>query len=128
MSMSVAAEDAPSPPDVAVRTDGLARLMRRTPGAFVGVFLVLLYIAMGAASVFIDPNQSSLAQRLIPPWLLGGSSAHWLGTDSLGRDLAARVMAGARVSLAVGVVTVSLAALLGTSLGLIAGWRTNWID
>lgn len=129
MPMLVAAENDSSAPDIATGIMGrFGRLARRTPGVFVGGLVVLLYVAMGIASIAVDPNQSSLAERLIPPWGLGGSAAHWLGTDSLGRDVAARVMAGARVSLAIGALTVTLAALLGTGLGLLAGWRTNWID
>jgi len=129
MSTFVTAEGASSSPEIATGILArVVRIVRRMPGAFIGAFVVLLYIGMGAASFVVDPNQSSLAQRLIPPLGLGGSSAHWLGTDSLGRDVAARVMAGARVSLAIGALTVTLAALLGTCLGLLAGWRTNWID
>jgi len=94
----------------------------------IGALLVLLYIGMAAAASFVDPNQSSLAERLMPPWGMGGSALHWLGTDSLGRDVAARIMAGARVSLAIGLVTVALAALVGTTFGLLAGWRASWLD
>lgn len=56
------------------------------------------------------------------------SAAHWMGTDHLGRDVLSRVLHGARVSVAVGLMSVSMAGLLGVPIGLLAGYRGGWLD
>ena len=75
-----------------------------------------------------DPAQQSLPDRLKPPVGWGGSWSHPLGTDQLGRDLLARLIDGARISLLVGLAAVGLAALIGTLLGLVAGYFSGWAD
>src|SRR5262249_49157657 len=59
---------------------------------------------------------------------LGPSSAHWFGVDALGRDVFARTLYGARVSLLVGVVGTGVAVLLGVTVGLLAGYYRGWVD
>ena len=76
-----------------------------------------------------DPEEIVLVRRLLPPVIQeGGSWAHPLGTDNLGRDILARVMYGARVSLLVVVICIPASALIGTFIGLLAGWRVGWWD
>ena len=98
----------------------------RNPGGLVGFVLVVLVVAMAILSPVIsphDPAQQNIAQRLKPPfWIEGGTLEHPLGTDSVGRDILSRVIYGSRVSLVVGLVATSLSALLGVSLGLVAGY------
>ena len=76
-----------------------------------------------------DPTAQSLRARFTPPaWLHGGSREHLLGTDRLGRDLLSRIVWGARVSLAAGVVTVLLASAFGAAVGLAAGYYGGRVD
>lgn len=70
-----------------------------------------------------DPFAQDLTHRYTPPfWLPGGSSAHWLGTDGLGRDYLSRLILGARISMLIGVSTVILSGLIGTTLGVLGGY------
>ena len=70
-----------------------------------------------------DPLAQDLAVRLKPP-----SPEHWLGTDSLGRDIASRILYGARISLVIGVVVVGSAGVFGTFVGLVAGYAGGLVD
>src|SRR6185437_10283037 len=70
-----------------------------------------------------DPNAVDVAARLRPP-----SAINWLGTDALGRDVATRVIYGARVSLAVGMVVVLVGGLFGTLLGAAAAYARGWVE
>src|SRR5688572_7976863 len=90
--------------------------------------LVVAAVLVGAAVLApwiapYAPDAIDLAGRRAPP-----SSAHWFGTDDLGRDLLARVLFGARVSLAIGVLAAALTVALGAGVGTIAGWAGRWID
>jgi len=95
------------------------------------ISLVVLAIIIGAA-IFApwiapaDPFKASMLNRLLPI----GSPGHWLGTDELGRDMLTRLMYGGRLSLLMGVVPVLAAFVIGTSIGLLAGYvggRTNML-
>lgn len=70
-----------------------------------------------------DPLAQDLGSRLQPP-----SPQHWLGTDSLGRDIASRILFGARISLIIGVVVVASAGVVGTAIGLVAGYAGGLVD
>ncbi len=70
-----------------------------------------------------DPFLQDLGHRYIPPeWLPGGSSAHWFGTDGLGRDYLSRLILGARISMLIGFSTIVLSGLIGTTLGVLGGY------
>lgn len=101
-----------------------ARLCRH-PMALCGLVLFVGVLGMGlfAPQLAGPANQQDLPRRLQAP-----SRAHWMGTDELGRDVAARVMHGARVSLGVGVVAVSLSVVVGMMVGLMAGYWGGWVD
>jgi peptide/nickel transport system permease protein len=93
------------------------------------IVLGLIAVAVvGPAIVGTDPGRQQLTARLQPPVLWGGGWDHPFGTDALGRDLLARVVAGARISLIVGVVATLIAGALGVALGLIAGYAGRLID
>jgi peptide/nickel transport system permease protein len=76
-----------------------------------------------SAPVPHDPNRIDLGAILEPP-----SRRHWLGTDALGRDLLARLLHGARISVSVGLAAAALALLVGVPLGAIAGFRGGVVD
>ncbi|MBU3862719.1 ABC transporter permease [Streptomyces sp. 4503] len=94
------------------------------------VLAVLLVAALFAPLVApYDPNAQNLLLRLRPPaWQDGGSGAHLLGTDQLGRDMLSRVIYGARVSLLVGAGAALLAGVIGTVVGLASGYFGGWAD
>ena len=104
----------------------LWRHLRRDARAWIGVTAVTAIVLAAIAAPLIaghDPVRIDLASQLQPP-----SAGHWLGTDIQGRDIWARLVYGARVSLAVGLISQSIALLLGVTLGLIAGYYGKWID
>ncbi|HEY7031005.1 MAG TPA: ABC transporter permease [Thermomicrobiales bacterium] len=97
----------------------------------IGLALVLLLIAVALLGPFLidtDPAHQDLHGRLTPPVWAGGPRAHLLGTDQLGRDVLARVVRGARVSLAIGITATLLAGTIGVALGLIAGYAGGIAD
>ena len=83
--------------------------------------LYLLLAVLVLPGLMGDTAAIDLAHRLAPP-----SPDHWLGTDELGRDVLARLLAGGRVSLTVAMLTTLLATALGLAVGLLAGWRGGW--
>jgi len=109
------------------RAATLRSLVRRNPRMLIGGTLILILLFVAAFAPFIapfDPIQVRVADSLLPP----GSKGHLLGTDDLGRDVLSRVMWGARISLSVGVISVSIGFLLGVSIGLIAGYLGGIFD
>nr|MBP9699576.1 ABC transporter permease [Elusimicrobiota bacterium] len=88
---------------------------------------VLLFLGLAAVGAPVlsrtDPNQQRLTERLMPP-----SVHHLLGTDDLGRDVAARMLHGGRVSLRVGLVAVGISVIIGTWVGVTAGFFGGWVD
>jgi peptide/nickel transport system permease protein len=89
--------------------------------ALIAVFALCALLAPLLAPY--DPLLQDLGLRLRPP-----SPEHWLGTDSLGRDILSRILYGARISLLVGVVVVVSAGVVGTAIGLIAGYVGGFVD
>mgnify|MGYP003777083983 CR=1 FL=1 len=97
----------------------LAQLFRRRIVLAAALMLVLIVTLALGASVFsgFDPNDTAVLDRLKAP-----GAAHWMGTDELGRDLYSRVVHGARYSLSIAGLTTLGSVLLGTLLGLVAGF------
>jgi peptide/nickel transport system permease protein len=97
---------------------------------------ILILLLMAFLAVFgpqiapRDPNRQSLIERLKPPMTADaeGVVAYPLGTDALGRDILSRVIYGARVSLAVGFAAVAIGGILGTALGIVAGYFGGVLD
>ena len=100
--------------------------------SIVGLAIILVLVLTAIFAPFFapyDPTAGSLGDRLKPPfWEKGGSSAHILGTDVLGRDTLSRLIYGARTSLTVATVAILVAGCIGTSLGIAAGYLGGWVD
>ena len=75
-----------------------------------------------------DPIFGSIADRRQPPVFFGGTWKYPLGTDRLGRDILSRIMHGARVSLSISLVGIFVGGVIGTSLGMLAGYFGGWLD
>lgn len=95
-----------------------------------GVVLALALVAIFAPFIAPhDPYAQDLSQRVLPPfWMDGTNPAHLLGTDQLGRDYLSRLIYGTRVSLGVGFGVVAVSAVIGVSLGLVAGYFGGYVD
>ncbi|MFI5012860.1 MAG: ABC transporter permease [Hyphomicrobiales bacterium] len=89
---------------------------------------VLVFAIVGPALWVSDPINGTLAGTFRPPGAELGGQWHPLGTDQLGRDLLARIMAGARLSLGIVVVAGLISAIIGTALGVVAGYAGGWTD
>ncbi|MBM4428787.1 MAG: ABC transporter permease [Chloroflexi bacterium] len=102
------------------------RQLSRNRGAIIGLALVIVEILIAIAAPLIaphDPLKQSFAVALKPP-----SRTHLFGTDDVGRDILSRVIYGARISLRVGLISVGIASIFGTSLGILAGFRGGRLD
>lgn len=100
--------------------------LRRNRLAMSGLGVVLLLFAASLLAPLIapyNPSEINAWQVLSPP-----SASHWFGTDELGRDVFSRVLYGARISLKVGFVAIGIAVLMGSLVGLIAGYYGGWVD
>ena len=96
---------------------------------------VIIIGVIALVAIFADviapynPEIGVLGDRFRPPaWQAGGSQAHLLGTDHVGRDVLSRLIFGARVSMVVGFTAVIVAGLLGTTLGILSGYLGGWVD
>ena len=111
--------------------DQLSQLWRNKT-AVAGLVIITIFILSGILAPYIsphDPIETSLYDQLKPPvWHENGTWKNILGTDDLGRDILSRLIYGARVSLAVAVVSVGLAFCLGTLLGCISGYYKGFQD
>ena len=103
-----------------------ASFLRANLTAVFGLMLLaalLAAVAFGPLLYDVSPTRLNILRRLSPP-----SALHWLGTDSLGRDVLARVLHGGRVTLAIGIGVVALAFAAGVAAGLAAGYLGGWVD
>jgi len=123
--MITAAKPVPAPVRPATR--------RRWPGQFhAGLAIVGTVLLLAVLAPHLSPHgfaDQDLLRSLQPPaWVAGGDWAYPLGTDRLGRDLFSRLLFGARVSIAVALLSVALGGGLGTVFGLTAGYTGRWVD
>ena len=134
----MAAQLHPSSPALACATPLLSprqialRRARHNPSIWIGGGILLLIILIALLAPWLtpyDPAAQNLAKRLIVPvWQSGGSWAHPLGTDLLGRDYLARLLFGARISLLIGFATICISGFIGTCLGVAAGYWGGRVD
>ena len=94
-----------------------------------------IIVGLALVAIFADviapynPEIGVLGDRFRPPaWQAGGSQAHLLGTDHVGRDVLSRLIFGARVSMVVGFTAVIVAGIIGTGLGILSGYLGGWVD
>lgn len=104
------------------------RRLKKNKGAIIGMaFLLLLVVAAISSGFLFDYKLDVIGQnpkaRLIPP-----NAEHWFGTDELGRDIFARILYGARYSLAIGVGSVAIGLVTGVILGALAGYYGGFVD
>lgn len=102
------------------------RSFRKNKGALIGAGIVLFFVFLAFFGSFIAPqgiNDQLLTDRLKPP-----SAQYWFGTDDFGRDIFSRIIHGARISLWVGFFSVIGSVVVGSFLGIIAGYYGKWVD
>lgn len=98
----------------------------RHPSFVAGALLVILLLLAAGLSLFWQPWPP--ADIDIPNKLASPSLAHWLGTDSLGRDIASQLLVGSQNSIVVGIVAVGIGLAIGVALGGLAAARRGWVD
>ena len=105
---------------------GFLRRLAQSKGAMVGLAILLLLVLMAVFAPAIapyDPLELNARDYMQPPGV-----HHLFGADPLGRDVLSRVIFGARISLVIGTISVSIGMVLGTSIGLVSGYYGGWID
>jgi peptide/nickel transport system permease protein len=107
------------------RDRAAARPPWRQPLAFVGAALIVVWVVVAVLAPLLAPQGplDQLAPKLLPP-----SGQHLFGTDELGRDVLSRVVYGARLSLPLAFGLVALATVLGSVVGIVAGYFGGWVD
>lgn len=106
--------------------------VRKNPAAVTGGLVVLMFLMLaiiGPSIVPHDPEKINLPAKFLPPfWAENGSTTNLLGTDQLGMDIFSRIVAGTRISLVIGLLTVGISIVIGTVLGLMAGYYRGPFD
>ena len=106
-------------------SSGIFRQLLARPGSAFGLFIItlLVVVAIGANHLTpFDPNDQPFDGLTIEGAPIAPNAQHWMGTDLLGRDLFSRLLVGAQTSLIIGIVANGLSALLGTAVGVAAGY------
>ena len=105
---------------------GVLKAFNANKTSWVGLGLFMTVVVLAILAPWIapyDPIDQSILQRLKPP-----SAAHWFGTDFYGRDTLSRILYGARISLTIGLVAISAAMIVGSFIGMIAGYFGGALD
>ena len=105
------------------------RNYKKNPSAMVGLAVIIIIVIVAIAAQFIyDYNIDIVQQNIKERFMEPGTAGHLLGTDNYGRDELIRILYGAKYSLAVGIVSVAISCLVGSTLGLIAGYYGGVIE
>lgn len=108
-----------------------ASTLAKSPVGLMGTLIVSLIVLLAIIGPLISPHDPvghNLRARFQPPGYADSSGVYILGTDQLGRDILSRIIAGARVSVLVGVVSVFIAGTIGVIYGLLSGFIGGWLD
>ena len=108
--------------------DDAIRRLRASPAAVPALFIIAAIVIITLLGPWLNPNNTQTLDWLHVAARPTLASAHWFGTDRLGRDLYARTLAGARVSIAIGLVASMISIVVGVSYGAIAGYIGGRID
>lgn len=109
------------------------QMFRRDPAAIFGLSIISLIVCAAVLAPFIAPHSPDSVdplRRLLPPFWVApkGSATYLLGTDAVGHDMLSRIIYGARVSLAISLISVALSGAFGVVLGLVAGYYGHLAD
>ncbi|CAG9621806.1 ABC transporter permease [Sutcliffiella rhizosphaerae] len=110
----------------ALRWRTFYKRLAKNKAALAGTFIIILVIILGIFAPLLathDPNTPNVMNKLQGP-----SAEHYLGTDEMGRDIFSRLLFGTRVSLGIGFVSTLLGAIVGVTLGIVAGYYGRWVD
>ena len=102
--------------------------LKRSKAAIAGIILISIFILMAVFAPLIADYNNDAIRMNVQERLQSPSTNHWFGTDELGRDIFARIVYGTRISLFVGIISVSIALVLGGTMGAIAGYYGGKID
>ena len=127
-----------SRPSRSLWSDAFRRLSRNKM-ALVSLFIIVLFTGLAIAAPILAPHAPEFQSRaranrgnggvdLPPVWTEGGKDGYVLGTDGLGRDVLSRILYGTQVSLSVGFIPMFIIVVVGTTIGLLAGYYGGWVD
>src|SRR5436309_14654912 len=120
----VIATAAPTPFEHFAKATLQAFNTNKTSWIGLAVFIIIVLLALFAPLIApFDPNDQNILEKLRAPTM-----EHWLGTDSFGRDTLSRVLYGARISLIIGIVSTLAAMVIGSAIGMLAGWHGGRLD
>lgn len=102
--------------------------LRLSPSTWVGAVMVATFVLVGIIGPWIAPYDVAAKTLDLDHKFAGPSAAHWLGTDSNGRDALSQLLFGARRSLVLAGIVVAITSVIGMLLGTIAGWFRGWVD
>ena len=102
--------------------------MKLSPSAKIGAVMLGVFIFAGIFGPWIAPYDLSIVRDTTREAFEGPSWAHWLGTDSNGRDTLSQLLWGARKALVLSIIVVAISASIGLTVGTVAGWYRGWVD